>query len=114
MYGPFEYMPPRFPTYIFNEPKTLEECMPIARHIVSTTGHWSTLGATFSKGDTLLIVAPKYQDKMVLEAIVTALNEAGAGEVRRVTHEDIGIPEGTGRADAHEGWREAAGVKGGQ
>lgn len=111
----YEYMKPRYPTYIFNEPETLEECMPIARHLVATKGHWSTLGETFSKGDTMLIVAPKYQDKMLLESIVTALLEAGVKEVRSVTPEDMGIPSrGTGAADAHEGWREAARVKGGE
>ncbi len=121
MYAPFEYMLPRYPTYIFNEPETLEECMPIARHLVATKGHWSTLGGTFSEGDTLLIVAPQYQDEMVLEAITTALREAGAAEVLRITPQEMGVPVkgtpggiDTGEADAHEGWKEAAGVKGGQ
>jgi len=116
----YEYMAPRYPTYIFNEPETIEECMPIARHIVATKGHWSTLGETFSKGDTLLIVAPGYQDKMVLEAITLALKEAGAKDVLTVTPEEMGVPEkgeslsiDYGKNDAHEGWREAAGVKGG-
>ena len=115
MYGPYEYMKPCYPTYIFNKPENLEECMPIARHIVATKGHWSTLGGTFGKGDTLLIVAPKYQDKRLLKSIIAALKEAGAGEVLRITPEDMGIPSiGDGRADAHEGWREPTRVKGGE
>jgi len=116
MYGPFEYMLPRYPTYIFNEPENLEECMPIARHLVATKGHYGTLGETFKKGDTLLIVAPEYQNKMVLEAIKVALEEAGAGQVRRITPDEMGISSQAGSAwggGARYGHLEIERVKGG-
>jgi hypothetical protein len=46
----YEYMAPRYPTYIFNEPETIEECMPIARHIVATKDTGALWGKPFQKG----------------------------------------------------------------
>ncbi len=110
-------MLPRYPRYIFSQPESLKECMPIARHLCATAGHWSTLGGTFKQGDRLLIVRPKNQDMMVLEAITNALKEGGAKEVRAITPEDMGIASeehvvgGLGAAGSSEGWREIEDVQ---
>lgn len=100
-----DYPGPRFPRYLLQErARTVEELLPIARHHIRQRYSRSGLGDV-KKGDKILIVTYPDQNLLVMEAIKTAMYEAGAERVDAIDIRDLGME--VGEYSAADGWREA-------
>ena len=105
--GQYNYPAPKAPHY--NEPKSVEDCLPQAREIVRKE-HGRTAMGPIAKGESILIITLPDQNKFVQEALTIACKEAGAGKVTFLNPSDL-----TGKKErifsVEDGWDEVEMLK---
>jgi len=105
----YNYPAPKAPRY--EEPKSVEDCLPQAREIVRKE-HGRTAMGPIRKGESILIITLPDQHPYVREAITIACKEAGAKEVTFLLPSEL-----TGKKErffsVEDGWEEVQMLKDG-
>lgn len=97
------YPAPRAPEY--EEPTTVEQCLPEARKIVQQERSRASLGPV-KDGSKILIITPPDQNSYIQDAISQALAEEGAETVDFLQIDQLTKGKIT-KHSAEDGWREA-------
>jgi len=105
----YNYPAPKAPTY--KEPRSVEDCLPQARQLV-TREYGRTAMGPIKKGDRLLIITLPDQNKYVREAVSIACKEAGAAEVKFMLARDF-TGEKEKKFSVADGWDEVRMLKDG-
>src|SRR5450759_62646 len=105
----YNYPAPKAP--IYKEPKSIEDCLPQARQLV-TREYGRTAMGPIKKGDRLLIITLPDQNKYVKEAVAIACKEAGAEEVKYMLASEF-TGEKEKKFSVADGWDEVRMLKDG-
>lgn len=99
----YNYPTPLAPTY--DEPRSLQDCLPQAKKIVQQQQGRIAMGP-IEKGDRILIITLPDQNIYVKDAVTAACKEAGAEEIRFMLPSEL-----TGKKErmfsVEDGWEEA-------
>src|SRR6266508_5334243 len=100
----FVYPAPRYPDYI-RQPRatSVEELLPLARVHIGRRYAFPALGPVV-KDDHILIMTYTKQDPLVMEAVKSAMLEAGAKQVDTLTWSDLNVRDPDKRWSAADGW----------
>jgi len=98
----YNFPAPMAPHY--EEPKSVEDCLPQARSIVNKE-HGRTAMGPIGNGEHLLIISLPDQHQYIKEAVTIACKEAGAAEIRFINPSEL-----TGKQEkvfsVEDGWEE--------